>query len=292
MKPIIFGEAGRQLYGVFHPAQSGKRRHSAVLLCYPHVTEYNVIHRAFRQIALTLSSEGYDVFRFDYSGTGDSAGDVAEFGMDQWVSDIAVAAQELRELARVDQLSLVGRQLGAILAARAITRGLSASRLIMWEPVIDGKSFVVNLEDAHRHDSIARLQPKSEGEWPWQELLGFPFPLTHRREIESILLWDELPNNVKVMVIRAKDDTTNESYERLRARVESSSGPNGAGLSGARMVMGEEPQVLAGTGQLVRLVEMADVPKYNARSIRQGIVAAGTVPGRIAELINESWDSE
>jgi alpha-beta hydrolase superfamily lysophospholipase len=267
MKPIIFGGGYRQLYGVFHPAQSARRRHSAVLLCYPHVTEYNFVHRAYRQIAIALSAEGFDAFRFDYSGTGDSAGDVDQFGFKDWIEDISTAAAELKDLARVSEISIVGRQLGATLACRAITTGLAVKRAVLWEPVLDGRNFVEGLEQAHRDGCVERLQPYSDGEKPWRTLLGFPFPIQVRQDTESIRLTKEIPADLEVGILMSPRDAEAQTYELFKQWVATTSGKT-------------------------KLLELMDVPKFLPGSAREAIVPAGPVPARIAAMLTERWDSE
>ena len=46
-----------------------------MVLCYPGGQEYIRSRRAFRQLAIRLSSAGFPVLRFDYHGCGDSSGD-------------------------------------------------------------------------------------------------------------------------------------------------------------------------------------------------------------------------
>lgn len=278
MKPIIFGSGTRQLYGVFHPAQAGKRRQTAVLLCYPHVSEYNFVHRAFRQIALALAAEGFDAFRFDYSGTGDSSGEVSEFGIDDWVADINVAAAELQDLARVRDIAIVGRQLGSLLAARAARRGLAVRRMVMWEPAFEGAEFLKSLEVAHRSGCLGRLQPYSAGEWPWTELLGFPFPLSLRDEVSTLRLSDEIPEAVPVSVLVSSATARKEAYRRY--------------CNWCRQKAPEGDSAPRTSRALRRVVEMAGVPHFEPGTVLEGIVPAGPVPGYITEQLIQQWDSE
>ena len=94
----------------------------AVLLCNPFGEEAVRAHRAYRVLAQRLEAAGYATLRFDYAGTGDSGGDSDAFTPDDWIDDIAAAADELRRLAGVSRIVLAGLRLGATLAAHAAQR--------------------------------------------------------------------------------------------------------------------------------------------------------------------------
>jgi alpha-beta hydrolase superfamily lysophospholipase len=216
MKPIFFGNVAQQLYGVYHPARGGNRRHTGVLLCYPHVTEYNFVHRAYRQLSLQLSSEGFDVLRFDYFGTGDSAGETDDGSVEQWLADIKTAAEELRDIARVTHLSLVGKQLGGILAVRAALPELRIRDLVLWDPILKGSDFIADLEEAHDRHCLARLQSSSDGEATGNELLGFPFPQSLRREISQLQLFEQHPIAERMHLILSMSQATIEQMNQIR----------------------------------------------------------------------------
>src|SRR6476620_8559273 len=97
MTPRFFGDAARQLYGVYH-APEGRAREAGVVLCNPGPQEYRHTHWAFRKLAGMLARAGFHVLRFDYFATGDSAGRDDEGSLDQWVLDVATAARELTDL--------------------------------------------------------------------------------------------------------------------------------------------------------------------------------------------------
>lgn len=145
MHPFYFGRSDRQLYGVHHPPRGRSRRRKAVLLCYPFGFEYMRAHRAFRQLANLLSRGGAHVLRFDYYGTGDSAGAGTDATLEQWLSDVGSAADELQANAGTDSVDVVGLRLGASIAALAARSREDVDRLVLWDPVVEGRAYVEEL---------------------------------------------------------------------------------------------------------------------------------------------------
>jgi pimeloyl-ACP methyl ester carboxylesterase len=142
MKPFFFGEQDKNLFGVYHAPAESRPVGKGVVLCYPFGFEYMTSHRAFRQLARQLSRSGFHVLRFDYFGTGDSAGDGEMASVGQWLEDIATAVAELRDMASIRRVSLVGFKLGAALAAVASTRLPELDALCLWDPVVRGSTFL------------------------------------------------------------------------------------------------------------------------------------------------------
>lgn len=172
MQPFFFGEPGRELYGVFHPPAEPARELGA-LLCPAVGQEALRAHRAFVQLARRLAQAGVATLRFDYGGTGDSAGEFADARVAGWLDDVATAARELAEGADVERVALLGLRLGANLAVHAAPRVEGAHALCLWEPVVDGAAHLAELEAGHARwlaGSFARARP-GEG----RELMGFPF---------------------------------------------------------------------------------------------------------------------
>src|SRR6185503_18450344 len=119
MQPFYFGTSEQQLFGVYHAAESGSSKRAGVVLCQPVGHEYLRAHRAFRNLAMALAGQGFHVLRFDYFATGDSAGDGEQLSVRQCLSDLATAIDELKDIAGVTKVSLVGLRLGATFAALA-----------------------------------------------------------------------------------------------------------------------------------------------------------------------------
>jgi alpha/beta superfamily hydrolase len=219
MKPMFFGDSKRKLYGVYHPPTGAKRRSHAVLMCYPGVQEYGTSLWGFRRLAAMLAQDGHHVLRFDYFGTGDSVGRVEEGAPSVWLADIEQAATELKDLSSARQLSVVGKRLGAALAVKACAAGLSAQRLVLWDPVTNGRDYVAELEMWDERRNLLLLHTNRRGKRR-SELLGYPFATTLREELEAIDLTRESPPPVKQIAIYASEkrpafETLANTYNQL-----------------------------------------------------------------------------
>ena len=87
MNPFFFGSSEERLLGVHHPPRGRAPRERGILLCYPLGQEYMRAHRAFRQLGMLMARRGFHVLRFDWFGTGDSAGRVEDAKIERWVAD-------------------------------------------------------------------------------------------------------------------------------------------------------------------------------------------------------------
>lgn len=143
MNPFFFGSSRRQLFGAYDPPREGGRR--GAVLCYPLAREYLLAHPTFRHLARLLSSSGWHVLRFDYYGTGDSAGDFEDAGRDLWLADIETAIDELKDISQLARVSLIGMRYGAVLAAMAARRRRDVESLVLWDPVPDGRAYLSEL---------------------------------------------------------------------------------------------------------------------------------------------------
>jgi hypothetical protein len=181
VRALYFGEKGRQLLG-FHHAPVGKAQQTAVLCCHPAPQEYMRTYRAMRNMAESLSRSGLHVLRFDWSGTGDSAGDLRDTRLETWHQDLCIAAEELLDLSGAREIAIVGLRLGASVAARACSSAhpLVADPLVLWDPVIRGSHWLEATRKAHqRHLDEFRFDPPPDP----GSLLGYP----HSRALQADL---------------------------------------------------------------------------------------------------------
>jgi uncharacterized protein len=205
----------RRLLGALHLSPRLRPRSVAVLLCNPFGEEAVRAHRAYRVLARRLDEAGYPTLRFDYAGTGDSSGDSADFGIADWVDDIALAAETLRRDSGHARVALVGLRLGATLAALCAQRGLlRPAHLLLWDPVIDGAQYLRDLERAHRDYLRAELgRDIALGDAPLGEALGAPLTPALRAELAAIDLAAAPPAAAMTTVLCTQ--TTAET-ERLK----------------------------------------------------------------------------
>src|SRR5256885_8152492 len=99
-------------------------------------------HLVLRELAMALAERGQHVLRFDYRGTGDSFGDLGEVTVSDWVEDIALAVQEGREISGSSVVRVLGVRAGALLACAAARASSDVQRLVLWDPVPDGASYL------------------------------------------------------------------------------------------------------------------------------------------------------
>ena len=178
MVPCYFGDSGKPLYGVYHPANAPVAKSSGVVFCNALGHEYIRSHYAINKLAILLANSGYHVFRFDYYGTGDSSGEIEETSMDQWHEDIGHAIDELKDISGVTKVTLIGLRLGALLAA-SLPNSI-VDHLVLWDPAVNGNTYFNELRALHqamlvdcdRFYSPDRNMPGSEP----KEMLGFIYP--------------------------------------------------------------------------------------------------------------------
>ncbi len=147
---IRFGLPDREMVGLYHVPAGGQYGSACCILCNPFGQEAVRSHRVFRILAERLAASGFHVLRFDYFGTGDSAGDDALGDIDGWTSDILQAHQELLRRSGARRSVWLGLKLGGTLAALASARANRApDRLVLWEPITDGAAYLDELANAH-----------------------------------------------------------------------------------------------------------------------------------------------
>lgn len=219
---IEYFGVGRQLLGAFHHPQRLRPRSTAVLLCNPFGEEASRAHRVFRVLATQLERAGFATLRFDYSGTGDSSGELADATIDAWVGDIGVAAERLRSTSGATRLAVIGLRFGATLAMLAGARGeLKVRHLLMWDPVVDGAAYLRELAAQHRAymkaempDHPDRLRVRGDGS-PL-EALGVPIGDPFAASLSAIDLAAVSPPAEQYTVLTTRPAP---ELERLRPRL-------------------------------------------------------------------------
>ena len=218
MNPLFFGSKERRLFGVFHPATAGTRQKGSVLICPPMREEYNFSHRALRQLSLVLGRRGFASLRFDYYGSGDSAGQANEQSLSSWRQDIESALEELKAIGGKKRLNLLGLRLGASLAAEISFDRDDIEKLILWDPIIHGQDYLTQATTSHQTlitREFATRKPQATQE---NSLLGYTLPPPLKEELKNFSLKDLDQHKSKKIYILNTQNPNNKSESSKEAR--------------------------------------------------------------------------
>lgn len=211
--PLFFGADGG-LFGMYHAPATPARR--AVLMCPPLGQELIRTHRLYRQLAQALAAQGLAVLRFDYHGTGDSAGDSTDVDWQRCIGDTVSAAGELRSRAGVDRIIAFGARLGGSIAMGAADRA-RFTEVIAWDPVVDGDDYVAaldTLQGALREDADRFNQPRSHADVA-EQWLGFDIGESLRQQIKGLRV---APPNVPTLVLDSLPASATPRWDHIVSR--------------------------------------------------------------------------
>jgi uncharacterized protein len=218
--PFFFGAGDGQLFGCYHGAQSGHARNWGVVLCYPIGHEHILAHRAYRLLAQRLSMIGFHTLRFDYFGSGDSAGDAGEGSISRWSSDVASAIEEIRRRCGLEKVCLIGCRLGATLALTvgAVRRDVDA--MVLWDPIISGNDYLHHLQNMHKRMLLySKVIQTCKASDRREQILGFPLNEILRADLKKLALQDIQQQLSKPILI--VDDKEEPSSKQLMKHLES-----------------------------------------------------------------------
>jgi alpha-beta hydrolase superfamily lysophospholipase len=208
--PCHFGR-DNELFGLYHAAAGVAR--NAVLLCPPLGQDLIRSHRVYRQLAEALADDGTAALRFDYYGSGDSAGRSVDVDWVRCIADIAAAARELRARSGCPGVIAFGARLGGNLAIAA-SAAAHFVELIVWDPILDGAAHVARLDTlqaALRVDPMRFDTPRSAedaaGQW-----LGFAVSPRLRQQLLELSLQ---PPAIQTRVLDSLPDADVHDWNRL-----------------------------------------------------------------------------
>jgi exosortase A-associated hydrolase 2 len=126
-------------YCLLHNAAPEIEARGAILFVHPFAEEMNKSRRAVAVAARKLAKNGWSVLQIDLEGCGESSGDLAGARWTRWQDDLCLAFEWLARRG-LELRVLWGLRLGALLAASMVTRFKPAPDLLLWQPVLSGKT--------------------------------------------------------------------------------------------------------------------------------------------------------
>jgi pimeloyl-ACP methyl ester carboxylesterase len=140
--PLYIESQGAWLFACMHRSESSSGREHGVIICSPLGYEQIHAHRSVRHLADALAEAGFPVMRFDYHGTGDSAGvDEDADRHATWLANLRSAIGWMRGELGCAEISVVGIRLGATLAAQ-VAADEPVADLVLWAPIVKGRTYV------------------------------------------------------------------------------------------------------------------------------------------------------
>ncbi len=140
IKADFLEHAGRNLFYLqLEPADAVIL--GSVLFLPPFAEEMNKSRRVVASQARELADAGYRVMLLDLSGCGDSTGDFVDASWHRWLEDAQFAARSLLDQ-DAGPLTIWGLRMGALLACELAHGRPEISRLVLWQPVLNGEQQV------------------------------------------------------------------------------------------------------------------------------------------------------
>ena len=217
-RPLQFGDSRRPLYGVYHEPARRQGRRRAVVLCNPFGEEAVRAFRIYRLLAEKLADAGAHVLRFDYPGTGDSAGACAEATLCGFAAGALEAQTELLDMCGAAETAFVGLRLGASTALLAARKAASQpAAIVLWDPVTSGRAYLDELRAGHMAAVAAQTGSAPAIADPLREALGFEVSPTMAAELAALDLSATKTRGAKKVVVIAGPATNRSFEDALRA---------------------------------------------------------------------------
>lgn len=215
---FYFGEGTARLFGAYHPPVGAGGSGPNVILCPPFGEEAIRSFRIFRRLADAIAAAGGASLRFDYFGSGDSAGASEDLTFETMQADIRAAHDEIHAMRPGARTVWLGLRLGANAAIEAAATadegrqgGPGPAGLILWEPVTHGAAHLEDIAARHVEATGFAGGASRAGE----EALGFPLGAVMRDAIRRIgsECWGRRPARKALIV----SDDAGSLPERLSA---------------------------------------------------------------------------
>jgi pimeloyl-ACP methyl ester carboxylesterase len=131
------------------------------VICHSFGIEQIHLGRHEVTVARALTAAGFPVLRYQGAGYGDSEGDMRDVGLASHLAEARDAVALLAAQDGVEEIAAYGARFGALVAALTAEReGLA--RLAVWDPIVNGASFMRGFLRAHVFFEMS--ESKGEGE--------------------------------------------------------------------------------------------------------------------------------
>jgi hypothetical protein len=137
----------------------GRGRFPGALLLHGFTGTKTESHRMFVKLSRRLAEQGVASLRFDFRGSGDSAGEFENLTIRSEIADALEAIRFLARYKRVNsrRLALIGMSMGGAIASHVVAREKSRVKtLVLWAPVAEGAGILDGLSTPEAVASLAQ----------------------------------------------------------------------------------------------------------------------------------------
>lgn len=164
--PVTFTSGGQQVVGMFHVPK--KKPAPAVLFLHGFTGNKAEAHRLFVVTARRLTAAGFACLRFDFRGSGDSAGEFSDMCISTELADAKAAFRFLGERREVEphRVGVLGMSMGGMVGALLLGDEPRIRAGVLWCPVADFGALVRSNRSYMRTQNYRKNKIIDYGGWP------------------------------------------------------------------------------------------------------------------------------
>ena len=188
---------GHRFCLLYAPADRHASARATVVFVHAFAEEMNKSRRMVALQAHALAADQCAVLQIDLLGCGDSAGLLSDATWEAWLADVAAASAWLGQRYPDAQRWLWGHRAGCLLAAEAASREAGPVHLLLWQPMLAGKTLVqqflrlkaaAGLSDGQAAKSAMAALRAAVAAGQAVEVAGYPLPAALLQAMEVATL--------------------------------------------------------------------------------------------------------